>query len=147
MFYDRFLYHGEWTEVVVDDFLPVVGGKPVYLHSLDESIFWAPLLEKAYAKLTGSYSDLEMLPPMSAMVDMTGGVATCYDLLVEDCVPEDTFWKLKKKLSDPDQHNLACLSVWKTPASEDTFESHICAYTIKNLVEVLFSQKKKYVNM
>eukprot|EP00092_Neocalanus_flemingeri_P033740 GFUD01036680.1.p1 GENE.GFUD01036680.1~~GFUD01036680.1.p1 ORF type:complete len:674 (-),score=191.30 GFUD01036680.1:1011-3032(-) len=136
VFHFRLWHHGQWTDVVVDDFLPVVGGKPVYLHNLDESVFWAPLLEKAYAKLTGCYSDLEMFPPVSAMVDMTEGVATNYDLLVEDCVPDDLFWKLRKKLTDPDQNTLACLSVWKKPASEDTFVPHICSYTLLDLVEV-----------
>ena len=118
----RLWHHGELTDVVVDDFLPVVDGSPAYLHSMDESVFWAPLLEKAYAKLTGCYSDLEKIPAISAMVDMTEGVATNYDLLVEDCVPDDLFWKLK----------IACLYVWKKP--------HKCSYTLVDLIEVLFYQ-------
>ena len=125
---------------MVDDFLPVVDGSPAYLHSMDESVFWAPLLEKAYAKLTGCYSDLEKIPAISAMVDMTEGVATNYDLLVEDCVPDDLFWKLKKKLNDPEKQNIACLSVWKKPSSEDTYKPHKCSYTLVDLIEVLFYQ-------
>ena len=140
----RFWHHGEWTDVVVDDFLPVVDGKPIYLHSKDEGIFWAPLLEKAYAKLTRCYSDLENLPPLNAMVDLTEGVATSYDLLVEDSVPDDLFWKLKKKLNSKEMHNMACLSVWKKPAEEDTFDPHICSYTILGLVEVLISLLAKH---
>ena len=122
--------------MVVDDFLPVVDDKPIYLHSQDGGVFWAPLLEKAYAKLTGSYSNLEKIISLSAMVDLTEGVATSYDLLVEDCVPDDLFWKLKKKLDSPEIQHMACLSVWKKPASEDTFEPHICSYTLLKLVEV-----------
>jgi len=136
VFHFRFWHHGEWIDIVVDDFLPVVDGKPIYLHSKDEGIFWAPLLEKAYAKLTRSYSDLENLPPLNAMVDMTEGLATSYDLLVEDSVPDDLFWKLKKKLNDKEMKTMACLSVWKKPAEEDTFDPHICAYTLLQLVEV-----------
>jgi len=136
VFHFRFWHHGEWTDVVVDDFLPTVDDKPVYLHSKDGGIFWAPLLEKAYAKLTGCYSDLEKIPPLNVMVDLTEGEATTYDLLVEDSVPDDLFWKLRRKLSSQENHHMATLSVWKKPSDEDTFEPHKCSYTLLNLVEV-----------
>jgi hypothetical protein len=136
IFHFRFWHHGQWNDVVVDDFLPTVDGKPVYIHSKNEGIFWAPLLEKAYTKLTGCYSDLEKIPAINVMVDMTEGVVTSYDLLVEDCVPDDLFWKLRKKLNCQEVHNMATLSVWKKPADEDTFDPHICSYTLLNLVEV-----------
>lgn len=46
----RFWRQGEWTEVVIDDLLPTIGGQLVYIHSKEKNEFWGSLVEKAYAK-------------------------------------------------------------------------------------------------
>ena len=42
---------GEWVDVVVDDFLPVLEGRLAYCPAFGTTPeFWGPLVEKAYAK-------------------------------------------------------------------------------------------------
>ncbi|NWX95829.1 CAN5 protein, partial [Nothoprocta ornata] len=76
----RFWCFGEWTEVVVDDLLPTVDGNLIYCHSNVKSEFWSALLEKAYAKLAGSYEALDGGSAADAIVDFTGAVAESVDL-------------------------------------------------------------------
>ena len=71
----KFFNAGKWEKVEIDDRLPTKNGQLIYVHSAENNEFWPPLLEKAYAKLNGTYSDLIGGHTSQAMVDMTGGIA------------------------------------------------------------------------
>ncbi|CAI9743032.1 calpain-2 catalytic subunit-like [Octopus vulgaris] len=90
----NFWWYGEWKEVVVDDRLPVdrITHKILYAHNNSEpDEFWVCLLEKAYAKLAGSYETLIGGFVTRGLVDMTGGVSECFLVNADDTNPTETF--------------------------------------------------------
>ncbi|OCT77519.1 calpain-13 [Xenopus laevis] len=81
VFHFRFWQFGEWVDVVIDDRLPMLNGKYLSVQPRSDNEFWPSLLEKAYAKLRGSYQNLHWGYLSEALVDFSGGVQVEFDLM------------------------------------------------------------------
>ncbi|XP_076604936.1 calpain-1 catalytic subunit-like [Chaetodon auriga] len=90
LFHFRFWRFGKWVDVIIDDKLPTINGRLIFVHSKDRNEFWPALLEKAYAKVCGSYTDMNAGIPSEAMMDFTGGVHVSIQL----SDPPPDLWEL-----------------------------------------------------
>jgi hypothetical protein len=136
----KFNKGGEWRQVTIDDQLPCSkAGTPVYGHSQDEHELWPSLLEKAYAKLHGSYQALEGGNIAEALVDLTGGAPEEIDLDDDDgraLAESGQLWS-RLLLYQQEQYLLGCAYICDGAAEVDTgsglLQNH--AYGIMRVVE------------
>ena len=64
---------GEWEEILIDDLIPCYPlGGPIFSHNTLKHELWLPLLEKAFAKVHGSYKGLLTGFPTDAFQTLTG---------------------------------------------------------------------------
>eukprot|EP01062_Namystynia_karyoxenos_P069323 TRINITY_DN64837_c0_g1_i1.p1 TRINITY_DN64837_c0_g1~~TRINITY_DN64837_c0_g1_i1.p1 ORF type:complete len:1591 (+),score=580.01 TRINITY_DN64837_c0_g1_i1:76-4848(+) len=81
----RIFKFGEWQVVTVDDMIPVdASNQFVFAASPDSDELWPAILEKAYAKMHGSYEALEGAGDAAhALQDFTAGQVDRMDLISE----------------------------------------------------------------
>ncbi|KAM3869258.1 calpain-1 catalytic subunit-like [Diretmus argenteus] len=89
IFHFRFWRFGKWVDVVIDDYLPTLYGELLSVRSKTGNEFWAQLLEKAYAKVCGSYDDMNEGNSSEAFKDFSGGVHMSYELRADHTVSHD----------------------------------------------------------
>lgn len=85
----QFYKHGTWHQVTVDNYLPVRVGDSdqwAFAASAVEDVLWPSLMEKAYAKLHGSFYSLETGSVCEALE------VRCITFLVPDLHVHDAHW-------------------------------------------------------
>nr|XP_039267661.1 calpain-A-like [Styela clava] len=138
MFHFRFWRFGSWVEVIVDDRLPVIQDQLAFGRSSSKDEFWLSLLEKAYAKLHGSYEAIEGGFSQDGLEDLTGGMAVSFDL--GDKTPGHLFRSLVKAFQN---NSFACCSIKGSGEREDSrglVSAH--AYTITGATTIPFRGAK-----
>uniref|UniRef100_A0A672NIX3 Calpain-2 catalytic subunit-like n=1 Tax=Sinocyclocheilus grahami TaxID=75366 RepID=A0A672NIX3_SINGR len=133
IFHFRFWRFGKWIDVVIDDQLPTIDDELLFVCSKTYNEFWPALLEKAYAKVCGSYADLHYGFISEALMDFTGGTHMYYIL---NTAPAD-LWKIMK-CTFKSKTLMGCL-VSKTPEENELLHGiapkH--AYTVTGVFEVM----------
>ena len=88
---------GKWKNMVVDDYFPCFPlGDPIFSRNKSHE-FWILLLEKAFAKLYGSYFNLENGDCRHSLIDLTGCPTFTYrfsDEKVKKMLDNDKLWDL-----------------------------------------------------
>jgi len=85
----QFNHNGSWTQVVVDDQFPTKNNQLVYGRSKGNQL-WVSVIEKAYAKLHGSYAAIAGGQAFQAMYDLTG--APCQSIDLQEEFNADVLW-------------------------------------------------------
>ncbi|KAK7475398.1 hypothetical protein BaRGS_00033348, partial [Batillaria attramentaria] len=117
----NFWQYGTWKEVIIDDCLPTRNGKLIFTaNTKQDNEFWVALLEKAYAKLYGSYEAIDGGRIHDALLDLTGGIAEL--IKVKTASTQKTDRRPPRLSQHAHHHGRRHLREWNGPWSDKSEE-------------------------
>ncbi|XP_058462304.1 calpain-B-like isoform X3 [Malaya genurostris] len=147
IFHFRFWRFGQWCDVVIDDRLPTVDGNLIYMRSTEKHEFWSALLEKAYAKVFGSYEALRGGSASEAMEDFTGGLTETFDM--KDA-PKDLFSIIEKGFTN---HAMFACSLEPDPSkfeaetAQGLIRGHAYSITMAKMIDIQTPRAKGKIQL
>uniref|UniRef100_A0A3P8NTZ1 Calpain catalytic domain-containing protein n=1 Tax=Astatotilapia calliptera TaxID=8154 RepID=A0A3P8NTZ1_ASTCA len=141
IFHFRFWWFGKWVDVVIDDNLPTKNKRLLFVSSKCGNEFWAPLLEKAYAKLCGSYANMRGWSSSDAFKDFTGGVNQIYYPTEPNAPSCDELW-LTLSRATKCKSLICCTTSRKEDAMANTGLVMGHAYSVTGITEVELNASK-----
>ena len=123
--------NGIETAVIVDDFFPSIYNKPAFAHSKNNEI-WSLILEKAWAKLHGSYMRTKSGQPSFAAQHLLGTPTIRVDHVEKD-FNLDKFWSL---LVQYDKQNAIMNSTSNFEGTDSNFVDGVAQGHVYSLISV-----------
>ncbi|XP_015204861.2 calpain-9-like isoform X1 [Lepisosteus oculatus] len=136
IFHFRFWRFGKWVDVVIDDKLPTLDDNLIFVRPKTQNEFWPALLEKAYAKVCGSYADMSSGSVSEALMDFTGGVHVRFNL--KEAQPD--LWETIERAAKVNSLMGCGTPPVKTSGKNNVLPSGLVeghAYTVTGVAEVL----------
>lgn len=93
---------GKPTTITVDDYIPMLNANPLSSKPPADNSVWAPILEKAYAKMVGNYEIIANGWQVESFKYLTGAPSMSYSISTTLAKNADTVWNL---ISDADSKN------------------------------------------
>ncbi|CAF1518163.1 unnamed protein product, partial [Rotaria magnacalcarata] len=119
IYYVRLCKDGEWTQIIVDDRLPCTLNKRLAYSQARRKQLWVPLIEKALAKLNGSYESIIAGRCCEGLSTVTGS-------------PCDTL--ILGRTNNPDDKNVDLDKLWMKLLRAHSHRFLICAMRSNNLI-------------